>query len=192
MTINSPLILASASPRRVELLRAAGFTFAIRPANVDETLLPGETAAAATVRLAVAKARAAHRPGNVTLGADTLGQFGPRVLGKPRDRTAARELLLQLASDTHEIVTGWCVRTDADEVTGLASARVTFRLLSFYEVEEYCALNPVTDYAAGYAIQGLAGSWVTQLIGTRETVIGLPVAEVAAQLRQFEGRPKAA
>ncbi len=178
----SNFILASASPRRAELLRSLIPEFEVIPADIDETLKAGETAIAATVRLATTKARASHRAGTTTLGVDTLCQLGTTVIGKPTSQSEARELLHRLSGETHTVVSSFCVKADTTEKTISATAEVTFRVLPLYEIEEYLASTDATQYAGGYAIQGAGRQFVERINGELETVIGLPVKELKSLL----------
>jgi len=176
----SNIILASGSPRRVELLQKITSDFEVIPANVDETLLPGETAIAATERLATEKARASHVTGKITLGVDTLGELEGVPLGKPRNKDVAREMLLSMSGKMYTVVTGWCIKTDEKEIISHDITQVTFRLISFGEIEAYLAMNDPTKYAASYAIQDAGRDFVEEIDGDIETVIGLPTQRIQA------------
>jgi len=178
----SNIILASSSPQRIELLRSIIPDFDVISANIDETLLPGETAIAATQRLAIAKARASHRAGASTLGVDTLGDLDGQPLGKPRDKDAAREMLFGMSGKMHTAITSWCLKTDKEEIIGHDSTQVTFRLISFGEIEAYLAMHDPTKYAAGYAIQGAGRDFVEEIDGDIETIIGLPLLQIQTAL----------
>lgn len=184
----SNLILASASPRRVELLKKIVSDFVIVPADIDETLQKNESATAATRRLALAKARKSHVAGATTLAADTLVELDGLVFGKPYDRDEAREMLFALSNQTHAVVTSWCAKTDADEYVETDIAHVTFRMLAFNELESYLAMTDPTSYAGAYAIQGYGKHFIEAVEGDYETVVGLPTARVAATLAQVHLR----
>jgi septum formation protein len=188
------LVLASASPRRAELLRAAGFEFDIITADVDESLLHGEAAAAYVERLAESKARivaprAASRP---ILGADTVVLCGDEILGKPTDSDDAKRILRMLSGRWHQVMTGVCLlyqpaedgppgsRAGAgfDRLSGVASTAVEFVPLTAAEIDWYVSSEEPSDKAGAYAIQGLASRFITRIDGSYSNVVGLPVALV--------------
>ncbi len=183
------LILASASPRRRELLAELGLPFEVRATEVDESPLAGEEPAALVARLALAKARAAAEPGAIVLGADTVVVAGEVVFGKPRDATAARGMLAELSGRTHSVWTGVAlVRGDASDPSEarVRSCRtgVRFRVLSSAEIDAYVASGEPLDKAGAYAIQGGAQSFVEELDGDYTNVVGLPlplVREILAE-----------
>lgn len=189
-TARSPdLILASASPRRAELLRTMGVCFEVVPANLDETPLPGESGAAHVARLARAKARAVARAtgtGLPVLGADTtvIGRGG-RLLGKPGSETEAVAMLLDLSGRTHEVCTAIALVRGAREAALVVTTAVTFRALSAAECRAYWRSGEPADKAGGYALQGLGGVFVTRIQGSCSAVIGLPVAETYTLLQEF-------
>jgi septum formation protein len=182
------LILASASPRRAELLTAAGIPFEVRPAHVDETLLPGEDARTYAARLAVEKARAiaTYADGRPVLAADTVVVTDGQVLGKPVDADDARRMLRLLSGRAHEVLTAVALlsrgpnesepRMDAQ----IESTTVQFRPLETAEIEWYVSTGEPSDKAGAYAIQGLASRFVTRIEGSYSNVVGLPVALVYA------------
>jgi septum formation protein len=172
-----PLVLASSSPRRAELLRAAGVPFVIRVATVDETRLAGEAADAYVRRLALDKARAvAAAPHELVLGADTVVVAGTACLGKPADAADAAAMLRQLAGRSHEVLTGVAlVRTGAPVAVDVAATRVTFAPVTEAEVAWYVGTAEPYDKAGGYAVQGLASRFVAAIDGSYANVVGLPV-----------------
>jgi len=198
------LILASASPRRAELLRAAGIAFEIAVADVDEALRPEEAADRYVRRLAEAKARvvARTRPDRPVLGADTVVVVDGEVLGKPRDAADAGRMLRLLSGRTHEVLTGVCViGPDAGGtaepggqaggglptragVVEVASTVVEFASLRPVEVDWYVATGEPMDKAGAYAIQGLASRFVTRIDGSYSNVVGLPIALVSRMCTQ--------
>ena len=181
-----PLVLASASPRRAELLRAAGIPFEVAAADVDERQHDGEAPGAYVQRLAVAKATAvaATRPGRVVLGADTTVVVDGEVLGKPRDPAEAASMLRRLSGRSHRVLTGVClIGPDAEAGPAVASTTVEFRPLTDLEIEQYVASGEPMDKAGAYAIQGGAGAFVTRVDGDYDNVVGLPVALVQAMCR---------
>jgi septum formation protein len=181
------LVLASASPRRVELLRAAGFRPIVAPADIDETGLPGETPAAHVVRLARAKAEAvaARFPAGAVLGADTVVAIGDEILGKPRDDDDARRMLGRLAGRTHRVYTGVALAVGAEIRAEVEMSEVTMAPLSPAEIDWYVASGESRDKAGAYAIQGLASRHVTSIKGSYSNVVGLPVALVYRWLRDL-------
>ena len=196
------LVLASASPRRQELLRSAGIAFSVQVANVDETPLASETARECAERLAREKALAVWRtrPEDLVLGADTVVVVDGANLGKPADAEDAARMLRLLAGRVHEVITGVCVisgaggqRLEASESapilrTASESTRVTMSAISDREIREYVATGEPMDKAGGYAIQGIAGRWIPRIEGDYSNVVGLPVALVYQMLKEAEGR----
>jgi nucleoside triphosphate pyrophosphatase len=186
----TPLILASASPRRVELLRAAGFEFETFAANVDERVRPGEPASDYVRRLASEKSAAvqekvAVRQGCATpviLGADTAVVVDGEILGKPADAAEAASMLRRLSNRTHEVLTGVSLRWGAREIGRVETTAVQFMRLLDEDVEWYVASGEGMDKAGGYAIQGLASRFVTRIEGSYSNVVGLPVASIVALL----------
>jgi nucleoside triphosphate pyrophosphatase len=180
-------ILASASPRRVDLLERAGQRFEREASAVEESPRTGEGALEFAVRVAHDKARdvAGRHPGRWVLAADTVVIVDGEPLGKPRDATDARVMLARLSDRTHEVVTAFVLldsagRTFAAEVV---HSEVTFRRVAFPDVEAYVRTGEPLDKAGGYAIQGGARAFVRELKGSLSNVIGLPMAEVEAALR---------
>jgi septum formation protein len=183
------LILASASPRRAELLRAAAIEFEIHCADVDESVRAGERPEAYVRRVAVEKARAiaARMADSVVLAADTTVVVDAQILGKPADAADARRMLRMLAGRSHEVLTGVCLMHDGAEDVRVASTRVTFAPMDDEEIQSYVASGEPADKAGAYALQGLASRFVTRIAGSYSNVVGLPVAEVYDLLRQCTG-----
>jgi septum formation protein len=182
----TPLVLASASPRRAALLRDLGVPFTLRPADVEETVGEGEPPARAAVRLAEAKARAAAGPGNaLVLGADTLVVLEGRPLGKPRDPAHARAMLLSLSGRDHEVVTGVALLRERDGglVSGVERSRVHFRELTEEDLRALVESGEAMDKAGAYGIQGLASLVVTRLDGDYTNVVGLPLGLLRRLIR---------
>jgi len=179
------LILASASPRRAELLRAAGYTFDVVVADVDESLRPGESPSAYVRRLAADKSAAARSSDAIVLGADTTVVVDGATLGKPRDDDDGRDMLRRLSGKTHQVLTGVSLRQGAYEVGRVESTDVVFRALTNDELEWYVASGEGRDKAGGYAIQGLASRFIPGISGSYANVVGLPVACVAELLRSL-------
>jgi septum formation protein len=194
------LVLASASPRRRELLEQLGLVLVIAAAEIDETPLPGERPADYVRRVAGAKcdAVAAARPGDApalpVLAADTMvvaaGEAGLEILGKPTDADDARRMLARLAGRRHEVATAYRIRAGDALVERTVTTAVAFRALAPAEVEAYVASGEWRGKAGGYAVQGIAGAFVTELRGSVTNVIGLPLAEVVADLRAAGALPR--
>jgi septum formation protein len=177
------LVLASASPRRRELLAAAGLVFDARPAAVDETPRPREAPDVYVARLAEEKARAAWRAGEVVLAADTTVVVDNEMLGKPADPADAERMLTRLAGRAHQVLTGYCLFDGVAAQVGVAATQVVFRPMSEDEIAEYAASGEPLDKAGAYGIQGLASKFVDRIEGCYFNVVGLPVSRVYALLR---------
>jgi septum formation protein len=182
------LILASASPRRRELLTQAGYTFEVHPAHVNEDLRPDEDPIAYVVRLARDKAQTVFTDVNdldaIVLGADTTVTLDSHILAKPEDANDAARMLRMLSGRTHRVITGVALATAkgtevAAEVTG-----VQFLALSDEEIAAYIATGEPMDKAGAYGIQGLAAKWIPRVEGCYFNVVGLPLALVATMLEQ--------
>lgn len=180
------LVLASGSPRRKELLGQLGLAFEVLPADLDESLLKGERPDAYVKRLATAKAEivAMGRPGALVLGADTTVCVDGKVLGKPADAKASMAMLRKLQGRSHEVFTGIAVAGAGRTLSRTVKTRVTFRALSAREIAWYAATPEPYDKAGGYAVQGIAGAFVTGLSGSISNVVGLPLAETLALLEK--------
>ncbi len=181
------LILASASPRRADLLAAAGFTFDVIPVEIDERVQGDEAPDRYVSRLALAKARDVARriPGTAVLGADTAVVADNRILGKPADADDARNMLRMLSGRDHEVLTGVALCMDEREACEVACTRVRFLHLSPAEIDWYVASGEPFDKAGGYAVQGLASRFVENIDGSYSNVVGLPVATVYRLLRAW-------
>ena len=189
------LILASASPRRHELLAQAGVTFTAVASNINEDLLPDEAAAAYVQRLAEEKAQAiwnAHAssdtPGEplVVLGADTCVVCDGHILGKPADTADARRMLELLSGRTHAVLTGIAVVTGTKVVRGLEITQVMFNQLDAAEIAQYILTGEPLDKAGAYAIQGYAARWIPRIEGCYFNVVGLPIARTIAMLTEAQ------
>ena len=180
------LVLASASPRRSELLAQAGFSFTVRPAHIPEDPYPDEDPIAYVTRLAREKAQAVYReladPNAAVLGADTTVTVDKTILGKPLDPDDAIRMLRLLSGRSHRVITGVAVVTaDSIEVAAEVTA-VRFLTLSDQEIAAYVATGEPMDKAGAYAIQGFAARWIPRIEGCYFNVVGLPLALVSTLL----------
>ncbi|HEY8386858.1 MAG TPA: Maf family protein [Porticoccaceae bacterium] len=187
MAASADFVLASASPRRADLLEQVGARFTVMAVDVDETPLPGEKPDAYVTRLAKDKARAAVAlcPDRPVLAADTTVAVDGRPMGKPRDEADAIAMLMALSDRTHGVYT--CVAmTDGERLEWrLSHTRVTFRALTVGECRAYWRTGEPRDKAGGYAIQGLGAVFVKALEGSYSGVVGLPLAETWELLQLF-------
>jgi septum formation protein len=176
-SLSLPLVLASASPRRAELLRLAGYVFTASHADLDETPYPGEAADIYVRRLAEAKAAAiaAGHPGTVVLGADTTVVVDGDILGKPADAAEAAAMLTRLQGRAHEVFTGVAVSGPAGAESAVARTQVWFAAMTPAEITGYVATGEPMDKAGAYGIQGQASCYVTRIDGSHPNVMGLPV-----------------
>jgi septum formation protein len=179
--------LASASPRRSELLRQIGVPFEVRPADIPETPVAGEPPDALVLRLAAEKADAVWRrvpagERRPVLAADTAVVLDERVLGKPADEAQAEAMLAALSGRTHTVLTAVALRYGDAAETLLSSSEVTFRVTTAEERAAYCRSAEPLDKAGGYGIQGRAAMFIERLAGSYSGVVGLPLFETAALL----------
>ncbi len=179
--------LASASPRRLELLTQLGIACRVLPADVDEARKPGESPARYVLRLAQEKAAASRQQlGDVAeavIGADTSVVLGASILGKPRDAEHAQAMLASLSGRTHDVITGVAVLSEGRSEQVLSRSQLRFRRISPAEARAYWASGEPADKAGGYAIQGLGAVFVESLQGSYSGVVGLPLFETAALLK---------
>jgi septum formation protein len=189
------LILASASPRRHELLSQAGLKFTVVAANINEDLLPNEAAAAYVQRLAEEKAQAVwnlHRSAVtaedplIVLGADTCVVCEGDILGKPVNSADARRMLELLSGRTHAVLTGLALVTGRKVVRDVEISQVTFNQLNDREIGHYIASGEPLDKAGAYAIQGYAARWIPRIEGCYFNVVGLPIARTVALLMEAQ------
>jgi len=193
------LVLASASPRRRELLERLGLVLEVIPADVDETAQAGELAIDYVRRIAIAKCDRVFEgmePDNdddsklAVLGADTTVVVDETILGKPADADDARAMLARLAGRRHEVITGTSIRFGARRIERTVTTLVAIRALQPAELDAYVASGEWRGKAGGYAVQGIAAAFVTDLRGSVTNVIGLPVAEVIADLLALGALPR--
>jgi septum formation protein len=189
MTHAPQIHLASASPRRRELLQQIGIRFDVLKVEIDETPLPGEAPEAFVTRLALEKARAGHRRLDAgdrrpVLGADTAVVCGDTIMGKPRDREHGVAMLQRLSGRTHQVMSAVALVGEREAVR-VSVSDVTFDTLTPAVCEGYWMSGEPLDKAGGYAIQGLAAAFITRLEGSYSGVVGLPLNETAALLRGF-------
>lgn len=180
------IILASRSPRRAELLAAAGFEFEVLAADVDETPLDVEDPAEYVERLAIEKARAVlgWRPDARVLGADTTVTIDGEILGKPVDDADARRMLRLLSGRPHVVHTGVAVASARGIQSGVDTTRVWFTAMTDEDISWYVATGEPVDRAGAYAIQGIASRFIPRIEGSYSNVVGLPVALVSSILKR--------
>jgi len=185
------IYLASASPRRQELLRQVGLEYQVMPADIHEAQQPGETPFDYVRRVAADKARAvADRvrsrglAAHPVLGADTEVVVDGEMLGKPRDRTHARQMLARLAGRSHTVLTALCLLIPAGAVEAVSESRVTFAPLTAAEIAGYVESGEADDKAGAYAIQGRAAAFISRLEGSYSGVMGLPLYELHESLKR--------
>ncbi len=195
------LILASASPRRYELLTQVSYAFTAASADLNEELLPGEAAAAYVQRLAEEKALAVwnrlkladdfdaddNDDPLIVLGADTCVASEGNILGKPTDAADARRMLELLSGRTHAVLTGIAAVTRNKIIRGLEITQVTFNVLKDVEIARYIASGEPLDKAGAYAIQGYAARWIPRIEGCYFNVVGLPIARTVNLLAEAHG-----
>jgi septum formation protein len=185
--VRLPLVLASQSPRRRELLATAGIPFTVRVREVEEIRAPGEPPDTYARRLARAKADAAWEGRDeIVLGADTIVVLDQSVLEKPRDVADARAMLERLAGREHTVITGICLRHPGGVEVDSSATRVRFAPLTDAEIDAYVSTGEPMDKAGAYAIQGLASKFVERVEGCYFNVIGLPLSQVYRYLKTLE------
>jgi septum formation protein len=181
-----PIVLASASPRRQELLRNAGIVFTLSPAQIDEVPLPGEKPVEFAERMAKEKARGVQSsaPDQTILAADTVVAVGDEILGKPSDPGDAARMLRLLSGCVHCVTTAVCLLGAGFEDVHSETTSVWFAEMSEAEIRHYVATGEPMDKAGAYAIQGEASRWITKIEGDYYNVVGLPVDLVWRMLRE--------
>lgn len=185
---NRKLVLASASPRRQELLEMLGIDLIVEPSGIDESYRPGESAREHALRLSLEKARdvAEKYPGLWVLGADTIVVVDSEVLGKPDGKEDARQMLLKLSGREHVVITAFALvfRQTGMEYSQAVESRVTFNPLEEDELQWYLDTGEPYDKAGAYAVQGRAAAFIKEICGSHTNVIGLPLSEVVEALRK--------
>jgi septum formation protein len=194
MSERPDLLLASASPRRRELLERVGVSLRVSAPNVDETPYPGEVATDYVRRMAMDKMVTARSTPEATpdlpvLAADTIVILRGEILGKPRDRDDAAAMLQRLAGHRHEVTTAYRIAFGPREIERAVTTTVAFRLLDPRELEAYLACDEWQGKAGAYAVQGVAAAFVSELRGSLTNVVGLPLSEVVADLRALGALP---
>ena len=185
------IVLASASPRRRELLAQVGINFQVVPSDADETLLADETPEAHVVRLSCDKAmEVAHRPhqdGRWFIGSDTVVVRDEIILGKPADAAEAASMLTSLSGRSHRVISGYAVhdRQSGRTLSAAVTTRVFFKDLTSREIEGYIATGEPFDKAGAYAIQGIGAFMIPRIEGSYTNVVGLPLCEVIAALEEL-------
>jgi len=187
--LSKPFILASASPRREELLSSVGLKFKIIPAHVNEEYLAGENPREHVRRLSLTKAMviAQKNPVAWVLGADTIVVIDGLILGKPKNKKQAREMLERLSGSEHKVFTGYTLARVADKIykTKVVQSAVQFKKITPAEMEWYVSSDEPYDKAGGYAAQGRGASFIKSIRGSYTNVIGLPLCEVLEELRNL-------
>ena len=190
MQLQADFVLASASPRRADLLRQIGCRFRVAPVDVDESVIPGESAVDYVQRIALQKAHTGWLASPFSdlpvLGADTAVVVGSDIFGKPADRGQALSMLHRLSGTTHRVLSTVAMVGGGRQLLRCSETRVTFRSLSTEECERYWQTGEPADKAGAYAIQGLGGVFVTAIQGSYSSVVGLPLAETCQLLQAFD------
>lgn len=190
--MSNDIILASASPRRRELLKQIGLDFEVIPSTVDESVLAGETPEEHVARLSLDKSReVCNRPGingRWFIGSDTIVLYEDNILGKPENRTHAAAMLKQLSGREHRVLSGFALldRHRNRQLVETVSTRVRFRQLTEDEIARYIATGEADDKAGAYAIQGLGVCFVAGIEGSYTNVVGLPLCRLTLALKEFD------
>jgi septum formation protein len=183
-----PIVLASASPRRQELLKNAGIEFVVNPANIPERRREREAPQVFAERMAKEKARAVwtgtKEDDEYVIGADTIVVVDDLVLGKPEDEKDAARMLRLLSGRKHQVITGVCLKGSDFEDVRSETTSVHFSALNDADIRDYIATGEPMDKAGAYAIQGIASRWISKIEGDYSNVVGLPVALVLQMLRE--------
>jgi septum formation protein len=189
---NTKIILASSSPRRIELLKGLGLKFEILPANIDETISTSPSPVAIARQLAVQKAFAVQQKINrkeftntLIIAGDTIVILGKKILGKPTTKAEAIKMLTRLSGKTHLVITGLCILKGKKKVVGHEITKVTFQKLSKRTIRKYVNTGEPMDKAGAYGIQGKAALLVKKIEGDYFNVMGLPLALLSEMLKNF-------
>jgi len=189
LQLTAPFILASASPRRIELLRQLGLSLTIIPSGADETLLPNESPTAHVLRLSADKAGlvAAAHPGSWVLGADTIVVIDGEILGKPGSPDEARLMLEKLSARAHTVFTGFTIACQdaCFSISEAVKSTVHFRTISEDEMAWYLNSREPYDKAGAYAVQGMGAFFIREIRGSYTNVMGLPLCEVVDALKKL-------
>lgn len=179
----SRLILASASPRRAELLAQINVQFTVDAADIDEQPRLGETPQDYVLRMAIEKALvvSSRHPGKTVLASDTSVVFGNEILGKPENEQHAKNMLRSLSGQTHQVMTSVCLLGQT-QIESLNITEVTFRHLSDADIDDYWASGEPQGKAGSYAIQGFAATFIEKIVGSYSSVMGLPLFELGQML----------
>ena len=182
--MDKKIILASASPRRRELLGQLGLTFSVQVSEIDETVLRDELPEALVKRLAIEKAKAVFSFGTVVIAADTVVAIDDKILGKPQDDDEAVGMLRSLSGRSHHVYTGFCVYDGEKLVAETVATEVVFAEMSDDEIARYVASGEPMDKAGAYGIQGGAARFVSEIRGDYYNVVGLPLCRLATVLKK--------
>jgi len=189
--MSNQLVLASASPRRRELLQQIGLKFQVIPSKAEEQILPGETPEEHVVRLSLDKATEVANRDNISgrwfIGSDTIVLCDTQILGKPEDELHAATMLKQLSGREHRVLSGYAVidRQTGKQLTEAVSTKVWFRQLTDVEITSYIATGEPTDKAGAYAIQGLGVCFVSRIEGSYTNVVGLPLCKLTLAMKEL-------
>lgn len=184
MSNRKPIVLASASPRRQELLRNAGIEFVVRSAGIPEVPFAGEQPRKFAERMSIEKARTMRIGSEVILAADTVVAVDGEILGKPQSTKDAFRMLRLLSDRTHEVITAVCLLGEGFEDVRSERTKVHFNPMSEAEIATYVASGEPMDKAGAYAIQGGASRWISKIEGDYQNVVGLPVDLVRKMLEE--------
>ena len=181
------LVLASASPRRKQLLSLLTTDFEVEVSNIDETVPENVTASDAAAFLATKKALdvAKNRPNDIVIGSDTIIVFKDKIYGKPLNKEDAKNMLTEFSGNTHQVITGVCVVQGKRTISFSSVNKVEFYELSESEIDEYLKDDDYKDKAGSYAIQGKAGLFIKEINGDYNSIVGLPVSKLNRILKSF-------
>jgi septum formation protein len=189
MPASKKIILASTSPRRIELLKQLGISFEVISPNADETPKKNETPSALVSRLALDKARSIRSKSAIIIAADTIvvDPSGKKILGKPRSKPEAEKMLRMLQAATHTVLTGYCLLEGSHSRVKVVRSRVKMRALSARQIRAYVATGEPMDKAGSYAAQGRGMALIEKINGSYANVVGLPICQVVQDLGEHFG-----